>query len=77
MTNKYVIKNCPAYNNDADFSCRNEAIEPLLCQDCTDCVMKQIYFKCEEAYAYGGKGLCSKIIKMLEIEECESENTQN
>lgn len=44
---KYVIKNCPAtYKNYEDrFVCTTQKKEkgfPFYCQDCTDCVLKQI-----------------------------------
>lgn len=46
MTKKYIIKNCPARNNGYFKDCvgtyHNE------CQDCTDCLLKQIVEKCYE-----------------------------
>ena len=71
---KYIIKNCNIlyYNPDGTAICNDLTLEQsCYCKERTDCLLKRIYFKCEEAYAYGGKGLCSKIIKMLDIEECE------
>lgn len=39
---KYIIKNCHCYEDEGTFyNCVNERIEGD-CQDCTDCVLKQI-----------------------------------
>lgn len=78
---KYVIKNCPAYSDYC------EEIKSYECQDCTDCVMKQIV-----ELAKGHTELCrnceqqikecdcndicnayrlNKILQLLQIEEVE------
>lgn len=42
--NRYVIRNCPAnYQNN----CRTAKVNECNCQDCTDCVMKQIVELCK------------------------------
>lgn len=44
---KYIIKNCPCYNKD--YSCQSkDNITGKYCQDCTDCVMKQIVELCKK-----------------------------
>lgn len=46
--NKYIIKNCPAF--DKQYNECHSKIEPhkLYCMDCTDCVMKQIVELCKD-----------------------------
>lgn len=57
MTKKYIVKNCPAYDYDEEFNyhiCK----QPLVpyecsvndCQDCTDCLIKQIYEDVKTVY---------------------------
>lgn len=41
---KYIIKNCLSYENGV---CDNQ---DMFCQDCTDCVMKQIVKKCKKKF---------------------------
>lgn len=63
MSNKYVIKNCPAYcekllsydfsTNTSEVTDRYVCIGSISnsnyhCQDCTDCVLKQIVELCME-----------------------------
>lgn len=63
MSDKYIIKNCPCYIDmplyNHDKVCRlGDIVKPnhkelyVYCQDCTDCVMKQIVEKCKEKYDY-------------------------
>ena len=44
MNNKYIIKNCPAIYGFSLGGCKKDHYEDgtVLCQDCSDCVMKQI-----------------------------------
>lgn len=79
MTNKYIIKNCPARNNGYFKDCvgtyHNE------CQDCTDCLLKQIvemcrqpnepYYNSECEYGIGRIDMGEDILELLEIQECE------
>ena len=88
---KYIIKNCPAFLDDVqllEFSegtCNSLQNHRKHCQDCTDCVMKQIVELC--------KNVCidcsnikrvtytqckdlnncktAKILQLLDIQECE------
>lgn len=59
---KYIVKNCPAYQKELitmDFKTgetkatdKNYCMNPFLpnkCQDCTDCVIKQVIEKCKGA----------------------------
>ena len=69
---KYIIKNCEQIHSSDNF-CWSKNV---LCQDCTDCVMKQILHVCSE---YSDKwedcdfsnGLSDEIFKLLDIEEVE------
>lgn len=47
MSNKYIIKNCPNYDDyfNPNETCRKKYSQ--YCQDCTDCVLKQIVEKCK------------------------------
>lgn len=70
--NKYIIKNCEQIHSSDNF-CWSKNI---LCQDCTDCVMKQIYKLCKDDYVqFGDKELrydtLENIIKLLDIQEVE------
>lgn len=43
MSGKYIIRNCPCYDANGDeYDCGWEYSKELYCQDCTDCVLKQI-----------------------------------
>lgn len=43
--NKYIIRNCPCYNKD--YSCQSkDNITGKFCQDCTNCLLKQIVELC-------------------------------
>lgn len=44
----YVIRNCPAYSETRVYWTCYEDNNKLLCQDCTDCFMKQIVELCKE-----------------------------
>lgn len=50
MSNKYIIKNCPCFSKENeevnDYTCSWGGTEELACQDCTDCVLKQIVELC-------------------------------
>lgn len=80
---KYVIRNCPAcrqyqasiYTCDDLYDCDLQR-----CQDCTDCVMKQIVELCKEnlnsleTYVDVRSFECSilqSILKLLDIQEIE------
>lgn len=72
----YVIRNCPAYNETQSvyWTCYK-----LLCQDCPDCVMKQIVEKCKfwinaeknNKYKTNGWILSDDILHLLDIQEVE------
>lgn len=78
---KYIIKNCEQIHSSDNF-CWSKSI---LCQDCTDCVMKQIVELCKnidcpceyqgadcwECSRIGAKTFADKILKLLDIQECE------
>ena len=77
---KYIIKNCIAFN-----SCRNWCRDKQKpCQDCNDCIMKQIVGLCDNnmnRLLYDGEtmklkfveanSLAREIFDILEIEETE------
>lgn len=61
---KYVIRNCPALvgcRAEQDLCYKNELHK---CQDCNDCVLKQIVKQ-------AGYCLCPEILELLDIEEVE------
>lgn len=81
MTDKYIIKNCPCYNNerfltgflnDKDTICTYYSKS---CQDCTNCVLKRIVELCrgnkEYALEYLGHRdmLAEEILQLLDIQE--------
>ena len=85
----YVVRNCPAIykkfrideNNELyidEYRCKHQSSLP--CQDCTDCVMKQIVELCKETcrkrctnYCLGKKKYCGygQILQKLDIQEVE------
>lgn len=88
MSKKYVIRNCPASSKDFRLNCQGKAyidkykcVYGLLeCQDCTDCVMKQIVEFCKETCrkrctnnCLGKKKYCGygQILQKLDIQEVE------
>lgn len=92
MSDKYIIRNCPStYQNFEDkFVCTSQIKEkgfPFYCQDCTNCVMKQIVELCEgikcpceykgadcwECTESGARRFANKILKLLDIQEVEDE----
>ena len=77
---KYIIKNCPCYNKD--YSCQSKDNSTgKYCQDCTDCVMKQIVELSKEESSViqhkqkvkvkGLNKLADKIFELLDIQEVE------
>lgn len=76
MSDKYIIKNCPNYDDyfNPNETCRKKYSQ--YCQDCTDCVLKQIYKLCRDDYTqFGDKELrydtLEEIIKLLDIQDGE------
>lgn len=92
MSDKYIIKNCPATykklrineNNEVyidEYRCNYQTLNP--CQDCTDCVMKQIVElakgykeelidrKTKKVVATRYFKLTKEILELLEIGEVE------
>lgn len=91
---KYIIKNCPCYIDmplhNHDKVCRlGDIVKPnhkelyVYCQDCTDCVMKQIVELCKEESSImqhkqkvkvkGLNKLADRIFELLDIQEVECE----
>lgn len=83
---KYIIKNCPnlshaimADGTERNFQCGLEIDK--YCQDCTDCVMKQIVELCKEESSIiqhkqkikvkGLNKLADRIFELLDIQEVE------
>lgn len=91
MRDKYIIKNCPAFLNDVqllEFSegtCNSLQTHRTYCQDCTDCVLKQIVELCKgikcpceykgadcwECTESGARRFADKILKLIDIQEVE------
>jgi hypothetical protein len=77
--NKYIIRNCPCFvegiaikgNEQKTQTCNNHKIRELtLCQDCTDCVLKQIV-----ELAKGHTELCKNCEQ--QIKECDCSDICN
>ena len=80
---KYVIKNCPAYKIEPDLCVERNLKngEWVKCQDCTDCLLKQIVEKCkrksmpiyENEYFLITQEypLAKEILELLDIQEVE------
>lgn len=74
----YIIKNCPC-NVTTEDMCDWENTNETYCQDCTDCVLKQIVEKCNEQkdiedalrYKTNGYMLAKNILELLDIQEVE------
>lgn len=87
MSNKYLIRNCPAIYGISFDGCKKDHYEDgtVLCQDCTGCVLKQIVELCKEQKvincnidgkeqvlkAYYHTHLGDKILELLDIQEVE------
>ena len=80
---KYVIKNCPLYEQYDSFNlkkCKDSSscngIHIDFCKDINDCLLKQIVEKCKEVteslYVCNDMyRFADNILDLLEIEECE------
>lgn len=77
---KYVIANCPAIYGVFLDGCKKDHYEDgtALCQDCTDCILKQIVELCKplntkqpESYYNLEVLLAKRILKLLDIQEVE------
>ena len=78
---KYIIKNCEQIYSSDNFCWRKN----VFCQDCTDCVIKQIVEKCKKEIRvyrntllpndgtntlhFGRQSFAYDILQMLDIEE--------
>ena len=71
----YIVKNCPAYDYDKEWDyhiCK----QPLVpyecnvddCQNCTDCVIKQVIEKCKE-HPFKDCACGDDILQLFDIEE--------
>lgn len=81
MSDKYIIRNCPNYD---DYFYPNETCRKKYsqyCQDCTDCLLKQIVEKCkrtlsinkgsENEFTLGKMTFAEFILKDIDIQEVE------
>lgn len=75
---KYVIKNCDNYTNfDEDWTCRSTIQNRkgcYCCQDCTDCVLKQIVSRLNnfaEDYGLDAGFYADELLSYLDIQEDE------
>ena len=72
MSDKYIIRNCPCYDANGDeYDCSWEYSKELYCQDCTDCILKQIVKKCKKSLEVSYCPIEQEILELLDIEECE------
>jgi len=67
----YIVKNCPCYSKD--WSCQSkDNITGKYCQDCTDCVIKQVIEECkwETNIDVNDRGdLAERILSSFDIED--------
>ena len=72
MSDKYIIKNCNVIFKHGDFyfcqSSENLA-KNVYCQDCTDCILKQIVELCKDAQS---ECSCKNTNKDVDCFECTS-----
>ena len=84
--NKYIVKNCPASSGEKVAICQplngrtpisedfhynfcHQFKKP--CQDCTDCLLKQIIKRCKSISDLGQKTLAKDILELLQVEEVQ------
>ena len=90
MNDKYIIRNCPCYNNERFLSGFLNNKDTFCtyynkkCQDCTDCIMKQIVKRCKKVrectadictnpYEYATYCETRGVLQLLDIQECEND----
>lgn len=67
---KYIIRNCPCYEhyeNSLHLCCDGQGNGE--CQDCTDCVMKQVVDYCLDNEKYGDGHYTRPILEKIDIQE--------
>ncbi|WP_405316459.1 hypothetical protein [Faecalibacillus faecis] len=71
--NKYIVKNCKSnYKLGGKYICDALRIPHYLCQDCTDCIIKQVIEVCkwETNIDVNDRGnLAERILSSFDIEE--------
>ena len=72
---KYIIRNCPAHffdeRNGKQKCWQKWGEDNETCQDCTDCLLKQIVEYCLDNEKYGDEYYTRPILKLLDIQEVE------
>lgn len=71
-SNEYIVKNCPScrqyqvgiYTCDDLYDCDLQR-----CQDCTDCVIKQVIRKCRKSLEVSYCPIEQEILQLFDIEE--------
>ena len=85
MSKKYVIRNCPAFakgifckgGDIIDDGCADKTLDRntlISCQDCTDCVLKQIVSRLNnfaEDYGLDAGFYADELLSYLDIQEVE------
>ena len=64
--NKYIVKNCPCYMNQPEADCWADQLS--WCENCTDCVIKQVIEKCKE-HPFKDCACGDDILQLFDIEE--------
>lgn len=77
--NKYIVKNCKSnYKLNGKYVCGAPRIHHYFCQNCTDCIIKQVINKCKyyqnkigrtPQYRAGFVDATSNILQLFDIEE--------
>ena len=73
MSDKYIIKNCPAYYIN---TCSDSKVKEQYCSNRTDCVMKQIVEECVNEINYSdrwseSRAFAKELLDIIAIQEIE------
>lgn len=77
---KFIVKNCTCLYEYGKGDCCNDLKydQHTLCQDCTNCLIKQVIEKCKQEcnplnneWNRVKENLSQELLQLFEIEECE------
>ena len=73
MMNKYIVKNCPAYDLWKPTHSCVSSYSKCVCERNADCLIKQVIEKCRD-YPFSACACGDEILQLFEIEEVEDED---
>lgn len=80
MDKKYIVKNCPCFNEMGGFyiECDSNHVSDIRCLFCTNCLIKQVIEKCRDVsgysdFAFGQRDKADEILQLFEIEEVNND----